>query len=145
MTTAERLSVRNLVIDGLSPLVIQRRSPVREVVEIVSGIRTVANGLVGEFQRLLPWQRKTQRGNLALLVATMLEVRSANLMDLAAALPRGGPHRHALPMDRARPGQRPDRPDAVMAPFATEVLARAAGDRRGIVLILDQSKVSDRH
>ena len=35
-------------------------------------------------------------------------------------------------------------PDAVMAPFAAEVLARAAADRRGIVLILDQSKVSDR-
>src|SRR3954454_3329480 len=31
---------------------------------------------------------KTQRGKLALLVATMLEVRSANLMDVAACLPR---------------------------------------------------------
>lgn len=55
---------------------------------IVSGIRAVAGGLVGEFKRLLPRQRKTQRDNLALLVATMLDVRSANLMDLAAALPR---------------------------------------------------------
>ena len=60
----------------------------REVDRIVSGIRTVADVLVDEFKRLLPWQRKTQRGNLALLVATMLDVRSANLMDLAAALPR---------------------------------------------------------
>src|SRR3954470_3476301 len=32
-------------------------------------------------------QRKTQRGKLALLIATMLDVRSANLMDLAAGLP----------------------------------------------------------
>ena len=36
-------------------------------------------------------------------------------------------------------------PDAVMTPLAAEVLARAAADRRGIALILAQSKVSDRH
>jgi hypothetical protein len=39
-------------------------------------------------QERLPWQRKTQRENLALLIATMLSERSANLMSLAAALPR---------------------------------------------------------
>ena len=55
---------------------------------IVCGIRRVADGLVEEFGRVLPRQRKTQRENLALLTATMLDVRSANLMDLAAALPR---------------------------------------------------------
>ena len=48
----------------------------------------LAEGIAGEFQRHLPRQRKTQRTNLSLLVATMLEVRSANLMDLAAGLPR---------------------------------------------------------
>ena len=48
----------------------------------------LAEGMAGEFQRHLPRQRKTQRTNLSLLVATMLEVRSANLMDLAAGLPR---------------------------------------------------------
>ena len=44
--------------------------------------------LVEEFKRVLPGQRKTRRENLAFLTATMLDVRSANLMDLAAALPR---------------------------------------------------------
>lgn len=118
----------------------------REVVEIVSGIRTVADGLVDEFQRLLPWQRKTQRGNLALLVATMLEVRSANLMDLAAALPREADRTDMRYQWIARVlGNDLIDPDAVMAPFAAEVLARAAADRRGIVLILDRSRVSDRH
>ena len=38
-----------------------------------------------ELQHRLPRQRK--RGKLALLVATMLDVRSATLMDLAAGLP----------------------------------------------------------
>ena len=118
----------------------------REVDRIVGGIRTVADGLVDEFKRLLPWQRKTQRGNLALLVATMLEVRSANLMDLAAALPREADRTDMRYQWIARVlGNALIDPDAVMAPFAAEVLARAAADRRGIVLILDQSKVSDRH
>ena len=118
----------------------------REVVGIVSGIRVVADGLVDEFKRLLPWQRKTQRGNLALLVATMLEVRSANLMDLAAALPREADRTDMRYQWIARVlGNDLIDPDAVMAPFAAEVLGRAAADRRGIVLILDQSKVSDRH
>ena len=118
----------------------------REVIGIVSGIRVVADGLVDEFKRLLPWQRKTQRGNLALLVATMLEVRSANLMDLAAALPREADRTDMRYQWIARVlGNDLIDPDAVMAPFAAEVLGRAAADRRGIVLILDQSKVSDRH
>lgn len=36
-------------------------------------------------------------------------------------------------------------PDAVMAPFAREVLSRLADEGRPLVLILDQSKLSDRH
>ena len=54
----------------------------------MDGIRGLAEGIAEEFGRLLPKQRKTQRTNLSLLVATMLDVRSANLMDLAAGLPR---------------------------------------------------------
>jgi len=37
----------------------------------------------------LPWQHKTQRENLALLVATMLSERSTSLMSLAAAKASG--------------------------------------------------------
>lgn len=51
----------------------------------MDGIKVLTAGISLEFQRLLPGQRKTQRNNLALLVATMLDVRSANLMDRAAA------------------------------------------------------------
>jgi hypothetical protein len=36
-------------------------------------------------------------------------------------------------------------PDAVMAPFAREVLCRLAGEDQPLVLILDQSKLNDRH
>ncbi len=54
----------------------------------MDGIVGLADGIALELHRLLPRQRKTQRTGLALLVATMLDVRSANLMDLAAGLPR---------------------------------------------------------
>lgn len=112
----------------------------------MSGIRAVAAGLIDELKRRLPQQRKTQRNNLALLVATMLEVRSANLMDLAASLPREADRTDMRYQWIARTlSNALIDPDAVMAPFATEVLERAAAEPDGIVLILDQSKLSERH
>src|SRR4051812_49768870 len=97
-------------------------------------------------EQRLPGQRKTQRGKLALLVATMLQVRSANLMDVAACLPR--------------PAERLDSryqwikrflanahviSDAVMAPYGREVLARLSAQGQTVVLLIDQTKVSERH
>ena len=55
---------------------------------MMNGITEIAESVSSELKHRLPKQRKTQRTKLALLVATMLEVRSANLMDLAAGLPR---------------------------------------------------------
>ena len=52
------------------------------------GIEQLAETVATDLEQRLPGQRKTQRGKLALLVATMLQVRSANLMDVAACLPR---------------------------------------------------------
>ncbi|MGF3026222.1 hypothetical protein ACQVP2_25790, partial [Methylobacterium aquaticum] len=112
----------------------------------VSGLLVLADSVGRELQRLLPTQRKTQRVNLALLVATMLDVRSANLMDLAAGLPR--------------PVERIDmrfqwiwpvvmnpliKPDDVIAPFATERMALMADQGEPLVLILDQTKINQRH
>ncbi len=53
----------------------------------MTGIECLADSIKAELEQLLPEQRKTQRGKLSLLVATMLDARSANLMDLATALP----------------------------------------------------------
>jgi hypothetical protein len=112
----------------------------------VDSIRGLAEGVAGEFQRLLPRQRKTQRTNLSLLVATMLDVRSANLMDLAAGLPRDADRIDMRYQWISRVLMNPlIDPDAVMAPFAREVLCRLAGEDQPLVLILDQSKLSDRH
>ena len=54
----------------------------------MGGIEQLAETVAPDLEQRLPGQRKTQRGKLALLVATMLQVRSANLMDVAACLPR---------------------------------------------------------
>ena len=54
----------------------------------MGGIEQLAETVATDMEQRLPGQRKTQWGKLALLVATMLEVRSANLMDVAACLPR---------------------------------------------------------
>ena len=112
----------------------------------MTGITEIAESLSSELKRRLPKQRKTQRTKLALLVSTMLDVRSANLMDLAAGLP--------LEADRTDMryqwivrllGNPLVISDAIMEPFAREVLERAGADGEPLGLILDQSKVSDRH
>ena len=51
-------------------------------------IQQLAGMITTDLEQRLPGQRKTQPDKLALLVATMLQVRSANLMDVAACLPR---------------------------------------------------------
>src|SRR3954451_2062935 len=111
----------------------------------MSGIVRLAAGIEAELARRLPRRRKTQRGKLALLVATMLSERSANLMDLAAALPRSAERvdmRYQwIPRLLANP--RLDG-DAVMRPFAEEAIRHASAGGTA-VLLLDQSKVSARH
>jgi len=111
-----------------------------------SGIIVWADGIKAELAQRLPDQRKTQRDKLAVLVATMLHVRSANLVELAAGLPRES--------DRLDMGYQwvsrfleNERVccDTIMRPFAVDILARAAKPGDAIPLILDQSKLSDRH
>ncbi len=111
-----------------------------------SGIAVWAEGIKADLQQRLPGQRKTQRDKLSLLVATMLHVRSANLVELASGLPRPGDRwdmgyqwiARFLANDLVSC-------DAVMQPFASEILARLAETGAPVPLILDQSKVSDRH
>jgi hypothetical protein len=112
---------------------------------MIGGIARQAEGIAEELRQRLPSQRKTQRGKLALLVATMLHARTANLMALAAS----------LPLDTERADMRYQwiarfidnehvLCDAVIEPFAREVIAKAAEAGR-VTLIMDQSKASDRH
>src|SRR3954463_16722075 len=113
---------------------------------MMNGITEIAESVSSELKHRLPKQRKTQRTKLALLVATMLEVRSANLMDLAAGLPRDADRTDMRYQWIIRLLGNPlVISDEVMEPFAREVLERAAADGEPLSLILDQSKMSDRH
>src|SRR4051794_35127892 len=112
----------------------------------MSGIVRLAAGIEAELARRSPRQRKTQRGKLALLVATMLSERSANLMDLAAAVPRPAERTDMRYQWIARLLADPRLDgDAVMQPFAEAAILHTGAAGGTVVLILDQSKVSARH
>ena len=115
----------------------------------MGGIEHVARDIGAVLHERLPWQRKTQRENLALLVATMLSERNANLMSLAAALPRRSDRIDMRYQWIVRVLANPlIECDAVMLPFAREVLGRAQaqmGPEERVDLILDQSRASERH
>jgi hypothetical protein len=112
---------------------------------MIGGIARLAAGIGEELGQRLPQQRKRQRDKLALLVATMLEVRSANLMALAASLPIAADRLDMRYQWIARfLANGPVDCDAVMQPFAREGLT-AAARQGGIVLILDQTRANARH
>ena len=111
---------------------------------MAGGIEAVAASVSADLVRRLPRQNKKQREGLSLLVATMLDVRSANLMDLSASLPRESERidmRYQW-ISRLLGNELIDT-DRVMAPFASEVLQRAAAHGRRVILIIDQSKAND--
>src|SRR4051812_22673003 len=94
---------------------------------MMNGITEIAESVSSELKHRLPKQRK--RTKLALLVSTMLEVRSANLMDLAAGLPRDADRTDMRYQWIIRLLGNPlVISDAVMEPFAREVLERAAAE-----------------
>lgn len=111
---------------------------------MAGGIEAIAASVSADLVRRLPRQNKKQREGLSLLVATMLDVRSANLMDLSASLPRASERIDMRYQWIARLlGNELVDTDWVMAPFATEVLHRASGGGKRLVLIIDQSKAND--
>lgn len=112
----------------------------------MGGILSIATAICTELLARLPGQNKKQREGLALLIATALQVRSVNLNELAAALPRAA---ERLDMryqwiSRVLGNELIDVTD-VMAPFAREVLARSASGGQTVIVMIDQSKVNDAH
>ena len=112
----------------------------------MGGIETLSEAISEDLLGRLPEQRKTQRGKLALLVATMLDVRSANLMDLAASLPRPAEQlvmRYQW-IKRFLANVLVDS-DTVMAPFGREMLALLSARGETLVLIIDQTQATELH
>ena len=112
----------------------------------MGGIETIAAAIEADLAARLPRQNKKQRAGLALLVATALDVRAVNLMELAAALPRAAARLDMRYQWISRLlGNDLIQVDAVMAPYARAVLARAAAHAHTLVLIIDQSQVNAAH
>jgi hypothetical protein len=74
----------------------------------------------------------------------MLEIRSANLMELAASLPREiGSKDHRYQYIERLLGNTHIDCDEIMEAYACEIFRRLAADGQTIVLMLDQSKIND--
>lgn len=90
----------------------------------------------------LPWQRKTQRDKLSVLIAVALRVQSANLMKWGAALPRQIRDKDVQYqyIERFLANPRVD-VAAVMRPFVQELLGKISEKNQTIILMMDQSQI----
>jgi hypothetical protein len=112
----------------------------------VSAIDHIVQAVRDDLGQRLPRQRKTQRDNLATLVGTMLHIRRANIMELAAGLPRDVERIDMRYQWIIRfLGNKHVVCDDVMEPYARQALEMLAASGTKITLILDQSKISDQH
>ena len=111
---------------------------------ISSGLSTVLTAIECDFFERFPKYHKSRREGLALLSSVMLESRSANLMELAAALPRdigSKDHRYHY-ISRLLANPHIDCDD-IMKGYATEVFTRLSEQGQTIVLMIDQSHIND--
>ena len=99
-----------------------------------------------DFRERLPWYHKSRREGLSLIASVILNTRSVNLMENAAALPRAigsGDHRYQY-ISRVLGNSHIDT-DTVMQAFAEEIFRRQHDAGETIVLALDQSKLNEGH
>ncbi len=105
-----------------------------------SGIEAIGKDFTARF----PGYHKSRSEGLAVLCGVMLQVRSANLMELASALPRQigtQDHRYQY-ISRLLANQHIDC-DEIAAGYASEIFERLSAQGQTIVLMIDQSHVND--
>ena len=108
------------------------------------GLEQVLCRVEEDFEQRLPGYHKSRRGGLVMLTGLMLEVRSANLMELAAALPREiGSKDHRYQYIERLLGNTHINCDEIMKAYASEVFQHLAATKQTIVLMLDQSKINE--
>jgi hypothetical protein len=101
------------------------------------------NGIEDDFKSRFPGYHKSRREGICLLSALMLEVRSANLMELSSALPRDIAHID----ERYRYVERllsntHINVDEISGGYARPVLEQLCADGQTIVLMMDQSHIN---
>ncbi len=111
---------------------------------VLRGLSPVVGAIAEDFEERLPGFHKSRREGLVTLVAVMVETRSANLMELAAGLPRAiGSKDHRYQYISRLLGNAKINCDEVMAVYAGEIFTRLAAQGQTIVMMLDQSKVNE--
>ena len=105
---------------------------------------TLIEAIEEDFEQRLPGFHKSRREGLTTLAGVMLETRSANLMELAAALPReiGAADHHYQYIERQLKNEAIDA-DAVIKPYALQAIELLAARGQTIVLQMDQSHIND--
>jgi hypothetical protein len=107
----------------------------------VSGL---AQAIEDDFKGKHPQYHKSRREGLAALTAVMLEVRSANMNELAVSLPR----QIGVEKDRYQYIERLLKNETIEAshviqPYALEVIERLAAKGETVILQFDQSHIND--
>ena len=97
-----------------------------------------------DFQKRHALYHKSRREGLTTLAGVMVDVRSANLMELAAALPReiGTAHDRYQYMERQLKNEKTDA-GATIKPYALEAIERLSARGETIILQMDQSHIND--
>lgn len=97
-----------------------------------------------DFRERLPGYHKSRREGLAMLTGVMLDVRSANLMELAAALPReiGAADDRYQYIERQLMNTAIET-DGVIKAYAGQVIEQLARRGETIILQMDQSHIND--
>ncbi len=110
------------------------------------GFSGVNEAIKADFIERLPKFHKSRCEGLTLLSSIVLDVRSANLMELSAALPRHigtKDHRYQYG-SRVLSNSHIDCAE-IMQAYAGDVFTRLASNGETIVLMMDQSHINDGH
>ena len=112
----------------------------------MNAVLHLSNQIKEDFKGFMPKQRKTQRNNLALLVATMLLHKSANTMELAAFLPSDTERVDMRYQWISRTLANPHiKPDEIMLTLARPLIADFKAKGKTLVLMIDQTTANNGH
>lgn len=111
---------------------------------VYDGYSQLFSRIEDDFKKRLAGYHKSRRKGICTLAALMLDVRCANLMELANALPRNiiSKDKRYQYVERLVANPHIDC-DEVMRPYAVEVFTRLSAQDQTIVLMMDQSKIND--
>ena len=108
------------------------------------GVMGIALAVDGDLARRLPEMNVARRRGISQLVAAMLTVRSANMVELGNVLPRqiaSWEKRYQF-VERVL-GNAKTSCDAVMASFAGQVAGALAAAGETLIVMMDQSHIND--